>query len=654
MELSGVGEGGRAEQRSRPHRAWITAAVMPLVAVIVLLWKLQTPAGAGHTLFTRSTAIPSAPSAPSAPISTALPPPHLGYGGNVRLPANIPSLFDPLGMEWIKLWEEYAGSPPDERLPYQVLFVVDLREGVPADLNAWGDHIETIARAGRGRVEAYEIGNEPNAARFWGGRPPDPAEYVRLLAIAYTRIKAVDSSAIIVSAGLAPVGRIEGTCRGDSGALWEGNNCDGMDEQEYARQMLAWGGGEYFDAFGYHPYGFAYPPETDPQAVSNGFAFRSAETMHAILSAYGEEHTPIWATEFNWLRDWTEDGGMPSHCLGQYESIFGWMEVSGEEQANYITRAYQYADRHWPWMGAMFVWNLDWHTYHLWDCEAARYFALRRNDGSVTGETTPAYQALLAMEKRPGHFGPRLAITPTSVTLLADVRSPALLTATLLPWNAGYRVLTWTASARPHLAITPTLVPTGGLQGVSLTVQVGSSGYAVGVFTGCITISTTSTDVLDVPRTVPVTLTVARFSPRLALWPSRLVFLADVRTPQVLTGIVVPTNTGFHVLTWTASVVSGFAVTGTSTLGTQVTPTLVTTTGLQGEPLIVSVDTTGYSSGTFIGSISVAADPTDTLDAPQTLPVILQVVPQIQRVHLPVVLRGARVYARHDLRLTSR
>ncbi len=640
---------GQAGRRSPPppQRAWITATVIPLVAVALLLWKLQAPAEADLAPSFRPIATPS------TPISTALPPPHLGYGVNVRLPTNIPTLFEPLGVEWIKLWEEYTGFPPDERLPYQVLFVLDLREGVPADLSAWGEHIEEIVRAGQGRVEAYEIGNEPNVARFWGGRPPDPAEYVQLLAVAYTRIKAVDPAAIIVSAGLAPVGRIEGTCRGDSGVLWEGNNCDGMDEQEYARQMLAWGAGEYFDAFGYHPYGFAYPPETDPQSVSNGFAFRSAETMHAILETYGEEHTPIWATEFNWLRDWSEDGGMPSHCLGQYESVFGWMEVSGAQQANYITRAYQYADQHWPWMGAMFVWNLDWHTYHLWDCEAARYFALRRNDGTTAGETTPAYQALLAMEKRPGHFGPRLTITPTAVIFLADVHSPALLTATLIPGNAGYRVLTWTATAMPYLPLTPTFSPASGLQGVSLTVQVDSSGYDVGVFTGCITVSTTSSDVLDAPQTLPITLTVSRFLPRLTIQPSPLIFLADVRTPQVLTRMVVPINTGFHVLTWTASVLTGFTVTGTGTLGTQVTPTLVTTTGLQGEPLIVSVDTTGYSSGTFISLVAVTADPTDTLNAPQTLPVILRVVPQVWRIHLPVVLREVRVHDMH-IRLTSR
>ncbi len=453
--------------------------------------------------------------------------PHLGYGINVRLEGNIGPLFTPLGLEWIKLWEEYEHTPPDERLPYQVLFAVDCRDGMPEDLETWGDEIETIATAGLGRVEAYEICNEPNVERFWGGRPPDPAQYVQMLQVAYERIKAVDRNAIIVSGGLAPVGRIEGTCNG-----WNGNNCGAMDEREYTRQMLLLGAGDYFDAFGYHPYGFAYEPETDPHSVSNGFAFRGAEVMHDLLGQYGLDRKPLWATEFNWLRDWTEDGGMPAGCRDEYEAVFGWMEMSEVQQANYITRAYQYADDNWPWMGAMFVWNLDWHNYNTWDCEAARYFAVRRNDGTAQGAPTLAYNALATMEKRPGHFGPMLAIEPPALS-----------------------------------------------------------------------------------------------------------FLADIHEPGVITGVVVPINTGYRVLTWTASVATGMQVTGTGTVGVQVTPTLAITTGLQGCPLTVTVDSTGYTTGTFIGLISVTATLTDVLGSPQIVPVMLRIVPQLRRVYLPLTLR---------------
>jgi len=455
-------------------------------------------------------------------------PPHLGYGVNVRQESNIESLFAPLGFEWIKLWEEYEGYPPAERLPYQVLFTIDCREGMPTDLDAWGDDIEVIAAAGLGLVEAYEICNEPNVERFWGGQPPDPREYVQMLHVAYERIKAVDPGTIVVSAGLAPVGRIQGGCYGLSG-----NDCHAMDEREYARVMFLWGAGDYFDAFGYHPYGFAYPPETDPYSVSNGFAFRGVEVMYDLMEQYGLGHKSIWATEFSWLRDDDDYGGAPSDCNSEYEANFGWMEVSEQEQADYFTRAFQYADENWPWMGAMFVWNLDWHDYHLWDCEASRYFSILHGEASAQGFTRPvpdelsefrmapdgmwytlettttlAYDALAAMEKRPGHFGPRLAITPAALTFLVDVDEPGVYTTTLHPWNSGYRVLTWTATAATGLQVTPTLAITIGLQGVPLTVMVDTTGYLTGTFTGSISVTATATDVLDAPQLAPVTLRV--------------------------------------------------------------------------------------------------------------------------------------------------
>jgi hypothetical protein len=581
----------------------------------------------------------------AAPEPVSLPsdsyPPHLGYGINVRLEESIDPLFSPLGLEWIKLWEEYEGAPPAERLPYQVLYAIDLREGMPTDLDQWGDDVEEIARAGLGYVEAYEVGNEPNVDRFWGYEPPDPVEYAQVLQVAYERIKGVDPGAIIVSAGLAPVGRIEGTCIGGSGNSWQGNNCSAMDEREYALRTLEAGATDYFDAFGYHPYGFAYDPETDPYSVSNGFAFRGAEVMHHLLEQQGLGHRPVWATEFNWLRDWRSDGGMPAHCMNTYEAVFGWMEVSEVQQASYITRAFEYADEHWPWMGAMFVWNLDWHNYHVWDCEAARYFSIRRGNGTPEGATTLAYDAIEAMEKRPGHFGPRLALEPAALSLLADAYEPGVITATITPWNSGYRVLTWTVTVAPGMDMTPSLVITNGFQGNPLTITVDSTGYGPGVFAGAITVTAASTTVLDSPQTVPLTLTVERFEPRLAVIPPALGFLTDGHEPSVLTGAVTPINTGYHTFTWTASVIAGMQVSGTGTLGTEVTPTLAITTGLQGTPLTITVDSTGYGAGTYVGLVSVTAAQTNVLDSPQIVPVILRIVPELYRMYLPFTLRSA-------------
>ena len=220
------------------------------------------------------------------------------------------------------------------------------------------------------------------------------------------------------------------------------------------------------------------------------------------------------------------------------------MDLPEVQQANYLTRALRYADENWPWMGAMFVWNLDWYDYN-WLCQDARYFSLLKVDytdyspfsdsrsrlfgltegipqldregppGSSVEDTpsapyatTLAYDALAAFEKREGHFGPRLTVEPAALAFLAGVTETGVITQVVVPLNAGYRVLTWTAQAATGAEVVPSLAVTTGLQGMPLTVTVDSSGYTATYtpFTGSITVTSESSGVLDSPVVVSVTL----------------------------------------------------------------------------------------------------------------------------------------------------
>jgi hypothetical protein len=457
-----------------------------------------------------------------------LPPPHLGYGLNVRDPAHLTALVQPLGFEWIKFYERY-NAMPTTRLPYQVLYRIDLSEGARwagnpprPNLTRIEQDIRQIAQAGRGLVEAYEIGNEPNMAWQWWGQPPDPADYVAVLQLAYTTIKEVDPAAIVVSGGLGPVGRINNscapqpqcTCRANSGQVYSGNNCVVMDERLYARELFARGAGAYFDAFGYHPTGFAYEPEralTDLPAHDNGngFAFRGAEVMRDIMVEYGLASKPMWATEFGWLRDPAANGGAYVWCYTypEYENNFGWMEVTEAQQADYLARAFGYADAHWPWMGAMFVWNLDWHNQG-WLCDHIRFFSIRKDDNTDLGAPAQAWSALAALQKRPGHFGPRLEVQPSALRLLAAVDEPRAFTATLRPLNTGYRVLTWTAQVETGSLLTPTLLNGAGWQGEPLRLTFTSAGRGLGVYTGSVRVEATTPGTLGTPQRVPIELIV--------------------------------------------------------------------------------------------------------------------------------------------------
>ncbi len=76
--------------------------------------------------------------------------------------------------------------------------------GPPDKLSDWTDYLTALATRYKGRIQAYEIWNEPNLDIEWGGNPPDPAAYTRLLKASYEAIKAVDPDATVTTAGLSP------------------------------------------------------------------------------------------------------------------------------------------------------------------------------------------------------------------------------------------------------------------------------------------------------------------------------------------------------------------------------------------------------------------------------------------------------------------
>lgn len=421
---------------------------------------------------------------PTHCLDDSRPDPHLGYGINVRNLSELDTLAAPLGVGWIRLWDEYSGLPTTT-LPYNVLYNINCRPYI-GDMNAWGNAIAAVAQAGKDKVNAYEICNEPNVYGFWNSSPPDPARFSEMLCIANAQIKAVDPDAIVISGGLAPVGRIEGTYNS-----WAGHNFFTMDERTYLKAMLDSGAGACMDGFGYHPYGFAYTPETNPDAVSNGFVFRGAEKMHDILVTKGHADIPIWATEFNWLRRATDDG---FYCDNDYEysHYFKWQEVSAQTQADYLVRAFQYADDNWPWMHGMFVWNLDWHNYKITEhpCLHSRFYALRRFDGTTQGSATPAYTQFAAMDKRPGlMLNPELKVTPSSLFFLTELSTPKLVTGKVFIQNSGYHTMTWDAVVTPGTGFTPVLSPTSGVQDEAVWVAVDTTGLGVGIYTRTLTMT---------------------------------------------------------------------------------------------------------------------------------------------------------------------
>jgi hypothetical protein len=203
-----------------------------------------------------------------------------------------------------------------------------------------------------GCIQAFQIWNEPNLAREWGGNRPNPAEYAQFLGKVYRAIKAVHPSAIVISAGMAPTG--------------DDSDLAMPDDKFYDLMYQAMGGSSdgYFDMLGVHGAGYAAPPELDPadaaadKAKYGGyrfFAFRHVEDIRAIMERYGDVGKQIALLEFGWTYD-------------KVNAAYKWhgADAGIDEfvQADYLKRAYQYAAANWqPWIGLMNLItmpNLDW------------------------------------------------------------------------------------------------------------------------------------------------------------------------------------------------------------------------------------------------------------------------------------------------------
>lgn len=401
-----------------------------------------------------------------------------------------------MGFTWMKVF-----NGPGSRLPVNVLLRVDAQASDFNNLNAFGDFVAQLAQAQLGYVDAYEIGNEPNLDATYGwNAPPIAADYAALLCEAYGRIKAIDPQAIVVSAGLAPTGRVQGNWQGHPG-----HNGFYQDEREFFLEFVAAGGGDCLDVVGYHPYGYsanydAAPdlPSADPaQNCANGFCFRGAEKLYELMQANGLGGQKMWATEFGWLT------APPSHCLDD-PGWQGrqWQIVSEPKQAENLVGAYAYATENWPWMGAMFIFNLNFNLAPIYpECEQMRFY-------SVMGR--PAEQALTDMPKVTPPATGLLDVTPLSFTdIITPGQQPYTGTAVFQFRNAGPQALVYTATAQTGTPLTVTVPVTAGslLPHVSMAVTVTLTTITrpVGIYTGTLMITSTSAGV-TATQTIPVTL----------------------------------------------------------------------------------------------------------------------------------------------------
>lgn len=195
----------------------------------------------------------------------------------------------------LALTPAWASSRPMEKSPYGPGNAAE-----PRDMNDWRNYVRTVATRYKGRIQRYELWNEPNIPGFFSG---SPETLVRLAEAAYRILKEVDPANQL--AAPAAVG-------------------GGVADLDWLDRYLAAGGGKYMDVLSHH----FYVAHTGPEAM-----LPLVDKVRKVAAKHGLSGLPLWSTEAGWWIDHS-DGTVTTE-----EMVPGWIKLSAEQAAAYVSRA---------------------------------------------------------------------------------------------------------------------------------------------------------------------------------------------------------------------------------------------------------------------------------------------------------------------------
>ncbi len=173
-------------------------------------------------------------------------------------------------------------------------------EFYPPSHAAWKNYVRTVSQHYAGRVDHWEIWNEPNHSGFWKGSTQD---YVDLLEVTEAALEKGNPKAKLVLGGLS-----------------------GADTDFLADLYQRLDDRSVIDIVAIHPYrSHSGNFNSAPEAHKDGLNRLTTDitNIKSIVRQYDKKTTPIWLTEIGW----------PTHTSG----------VSRKEQSQYLTRAYTLA-----------------------------------------------------------------------------------------------------------------------------------------------------------------------------------------------------------------------------------------------------------------------------------------------------------------------
>lgn len=210
------------------------------------------------------------------------------------------------------------GTPPWARRPADA----ENPLAPPEERADFGQFAAAVAQRYADRLHIYQVWDEPNIAPHWGAQGVNAADYAGLLREAAIQIKAVDPTAVVMTAALAPT-------------LEE--NAVNLSDITFLDQLVSRGAAGWFDAVAAQPYGFDQPATAAPGA--DRLNYRRIELLRAVLERHGLANVPLWAVAAGWY----------APLAGETGSSAPWPAVDETTQAAFTADALAQA-QHWPWL----------------------------------------------------------------------------------------------------------------------------------------------------------------------------------------------------------------------------------------------------------------------------------------------------------------
>lgn len=240
------------------------------------------------------------------------------------------------------------GSPVPERIP---------GDGDPNNpafrqfVKDYGNFVYQMVSAYRGRIDHWEVWNEPDLDEFWRTAHPSSPEkkaqgYAYLLKQTYLRAKQANPRAVVIMGGPTAWG-----------------------SDRFVAELYRQGAKPYFDRANIHPY-----TENPLARPADSPLFARIGSMKRIMNANGDSRKPIWVTEFGY----STTGNVANRT------------VTGQQKSDYLINAVDTVDSRYPYVEMFSFFRLmDRRWYVSGDMEAG--FGLLYTDVYRDGVRTGHY-----------------------------------------------------------------------------------------------------------------------------------------------------------------------------------------------------------------------------------------------------------------------